>query len=376
MARHRSAEAVMSKVDIRAMVAGDAEMVLRWRNNPFIVARSTSQRGVPRDEHVRWVGRVINDPCCLCLIILVDGAPAGHMRFDRADDRAVVTVYLLEQFTGRGAGVHALTEGAHLAFARWPDLNAIDAFVRLDNGAARKAFRRAGFAPTEVTADGHEKFALTSPTTNDARMAWQDDTAATRAFFTATDKQFGIDVRAVNWGSRASQIRRFEVLAAIGSVGSDSVLDVGCGQGDFFEWLRKAGFGGEYAGIDITPRMIQTARGRFPDAMFREVDLLDGGAHRDLQRDWVFASGIFYLRRHEPLQYLKSMVREMFGLANKGLAFNSLSLWSSNKAEGEFFADPLQVLAFCHSMTPRVVLRHDYHPGDFTIYMFKEADRR
>jgi SAM-dependent methyltransferase len=223
-----------------------------------------------------------------------------------------------------------------------------------------------------VEEGGREKFVLTW-SSEDLQAGWQRDNADNRAFYTDTDARFGVDVRAVNWGSRASQTRRFEILAEIAPLGTHSVLDVGCGQGDFYAWLQDAGHAGDYLGIDITPRMVQTASRRFPGVSFREADLMGGDVDSELKRDWVFASGIFYLRRHEPFQYMKSAVRKMFGLANKGLAFNSLSSWSDRKGDGEFYADPLQVLMFCRGLKARVALRHDYHPGDFTIYMLKEA---
>jgi RimJ/RimL family protein N-acetyltransferase/SAM-dependent methyltransferase len=368
MARHRSAQAVMSKVDIRPMVAGDADMVLGWRNDPFIVARSTSQRQVSREEHFRWVGAAVEDPSRLCLIILVDGAPAGHLRFDRAGAAAMVTVYLLEPFTGEGAGVRALTEAIPLAFGRWAEIGTIEALVRRDNAAGRKAFLKAGFASAGETGDGHEKFLL-GRNPNETAAGWQSDTEWNRAYYTASNQKFGIDVRASDWSSRASQAARFDVLAKIGDIRAGNILDVGCGQGDLYDWLRLTGHRGGYVGIDVTPAMIAAASKRFPGVQFRNVDLMGERDPSDLAADWVFASGIFTFRRAEPQRYLEAMVARMFSLARKGLAFNSLSAWADRRQDGEFMADPMQVLAFCRMLTPRVALRHDYHPGDFTIYM-------
>jgi hypothetical protein len=53
------------------------------------------------------------------------------------------------------------------------------------------------------------------------------------------------------------------------------------------------------------------------------------------------------------------------------VAFNSLSAWATDQEAGEFYADPLRVVDFCRRITPRVVLRHDYHPRDFTVYLYK-----
>jgi hypothetical protein len=70
---------------------------------------------------------------------------------------------------------------------------------------------------------------------------------------------------------------------------------------------------------------------------------------------------------------MQSMIERMFALATRAVAFNSLSTWSSDQQAGEFYADPLQTVQFCRELTPWVVLRHDYHPRDFTVYLYKTA---
>ena len=42
---------------------------------------------------------------------------------------------------------------------------------------------------------------------------------------------------------------------------------------------------------------------------------------------------------------------------------------------GEFYADPVQTLSWCHTLSPFVVLRHDYHSRDFTVYVYKAQIR-
>jgi SAM-dependent methyltransferase len=40
-----------------------------------------------------------------------------------------------------------------------------------------------------------------------------------------------------------------------------SLLDFGCGAGDFIRLLRKNGFKGQVSGCDISPKMIEEAKG-------------------------------------------------------------------------------------------------------------------
>ena len=87
--------------------------------------------------------------------------------------------------------------------------------------------------------------------------------------------------------------------------------------------------------------------------------------------DYVIASGIFFLRKEDPMGHMEKVVSAMFQKSIKGIAFNSLSAWALEKTEREFYAEPQKVLEFCKKLSPHIILRHDYHPADFTVYVFK-----
>ena len=102
-----------------------------------------------------------------------------------------------------------------------------------------------------------------------------DDDARTREHFDALAATFGADVRALDWGSRASQAQRFAVQASIADLRGACILDVGCGQADFFAWLAAQGIACDYSGVDLSPAMIAHCRGRFPAQEFQVLDLLE-----------------------------------------------------------------------------------------------------
>jgi SAM-dependent methyltransferase len=201
-----------------------------------------------------------------------------------------------------------------------------------------------------------------------SRSSWDEDTIKDVSYYTDLVAKHGISHRALDWGSIASQKLRFEVLAGMGNLAGASILDVGCGTGDFWGWLNEAGLLCKYAGVDVTPAMIELARLRFPDLQFDtgSISQYPGEAF-----DYVFASGIFAKRTREPFEFMCEHIVAMFERCRKGLAFNSLSTWGGHAEDGEFNADPEKAMEFCRTITPRLVLRHDYLPHDFTIYMYK-----
>lgn len=184
--------------------------------------------------------------------------------------------------------------------------------------------------------------------------------------------EHGETYRALDWGSRESQLKRFEVLADIGITAGDRILDVGCGLADLNAWLIKHRPGVDYSGIDLTPGMAQRAQARFSNATISTKTIFD----LDLPAgsfDYLVASGIFFLRKTNPRQYLESTIKRMFNYAAKGIAFNSLSAWAHCKEEGEFYADPAETMRFCKKLSPYVVMRHDYHLSDFTMYLYRHS---
>jgi SAM-dependent methyltransferase len=199
---------------------------------------------------------------------------------------------------------------------------------------------------------------------------WLKDNERNVRLYTKLLEEHGNDVRTLGWGSRESQAKRFGVLSEIGGIKGASVLDVGCGLGDLYGWLRGNKLRVRYTGVDITPRMVERGRKRFPRVRFDICDLLDPTC-RLAPHDYVLSSGIFTHSGASAFEFLRAMVHRMFDLSKQAVAFNCLSGWAKEREPGEFHADPLEVVSFCRTLTPWVVLRHDYHPRDFTVYLYK-----
>lgn len=181
--------------------------------------------------------------------------------------------------------------------------------------------------------------------------------------------RYGHDPRACDYGRPESQLAKFKVLSEVSPIHGCSLLDIGCGFADFASYLRDRFPGVQYSGIDLSSAMIAEARRLHSDLELKVGNFLD---HRFPSKfDIVTANGIFYLLGEHAWPSMKLMIDGMFALANLAVSFNSLSAWAIDKEESEFYADPLETLAYCRTLTPSVVLRHDYHPRDFTIYLYK-----
>lgn len=187
--------------------------------------------------------------------------------------------------------------------------------------------------------------------------------------YTELLNRYGFSHKSLDWGSRESQIRRFEVLAGVGDLSGKSILDVGCGLCDLYQYLNDRDVCVEYHGIDITSQMVDVSHGRFPNLHIEVRDIVKHPL-RD-KYDYVFSSGTMYLFSEKKNAF--DLISAMHESANIGIAFNALSQCAIMKEAGELYLLPSEVLEYCISLTRSVVLRHDYLANDFTMYMYKES---
>jgi len=97
---------------------------------------------------------------------------------------------------------------------------------------------------------------------------------------------------AVGW-SRNSQTKRFRaVLKHLDLRHDDTLLDFGCGTGEFAPWVEDSAFPVRYFGWDWAPGMVERARREHPHASF-----LDGWAYA-YEFDHIVAIGVFNLHHN------------------------------------------------------------------------------
>jgi len=174
---------------------------------------------------------------------------------------------------------------------------------------------------------------------------------------------------ALYWSGRDIQEIRFKILADIGIADGDSVLDVGCGFGDFIAWAARKDLHFSYTGIDLSPDLLLKAQMLHPDASFLSGDLFDMN-FKDEHYDWVILSGALNEQLHDESAYAKSVIQRMYQLCKKGVAFNMLDA-RFLQAHDLHSQQPEAMLAYCQSLSPTCALYDEYLKNDFSIYMQK-----
>ncbi|MFP4139957.1 MAG: class I SAM-dependent methyltransferase [Phycisphaerae bacterium] len=171
----------------------------------------------------------------------------------------------------------------------------------------------------------------------------------------------------LDWACASSQQARFEVLVSNVDLAGRSLLDVGCGLGDLWGFLKSHDVAVDYTGVDLLPRMVAEAQRRHPDGTFVTRDLFTDPAPTDLQRDVVFCSGMFNLNVGNNLDFVPGAIDRFFELARTHVVFNMLHWRATAEPERYFFYKPEWVTDLLADRPCEVRVLEDYLPNDFTV---------
>ncbi|MEX0716125.1 MAG: UDP-2,4-diacetamido-2,4,6-trideoxy-beta-L-altropyranose hydrolase [Planctomycetaceae bacterium] len=132
-------------LDVRSAVAEDSRDVWECSNDLSARAVSINPAPIPWSDHENWYAARLRDSDCLFLVATAnDGEFVGHCRCQLDDEAWVISISLRPGHRGKGYGVRLIRQTVERLFAQ-RSAESLDAYIRLDNPASRKAFEKAGF---------------------------------------------------------------------------------------------------------------------------------------------------------------------------------------------------------------------------------------
>lgn len=187
-------------------------------------------------------------------------------------------------------------------------------------------------------------------------------------------RQYGYSPETLGWGKHGRQRVRFSVLAEHAlDYPESSVLDVGCGFADLYDYLQSQGWRGEYTGIDIVPSILDLARQRHPGLDLREADVT--APDSDLgQFDYVIASGIFNakLLAEDNRCHIQRALEAMVAMARVGASVDFLTTYVDYQKPGSWHTDPAWAIGVARKISKRFRLRCDYMPFEFALFVYHD----
>lgn len=191
-------------------------------------------------------------------------------------------------------------------------------------------------------------------------------------------ERYGYQPEALFWTSKAAQTKRFDVLSRLlpfparGEHQAWSLLDVGCGFADFYEFLIQRGYQLNYTGLDLSESMIFSAGCLHPEVTFLHGELADFD-FKSSEYDYVVLSGALNEVVDDSGNYARAMIKKMYEVASKAVGFNLLNRqdpWTQSRPELQSFY-PKDIVLFCEKFAKKVVCYQDYLNNDFTVFLYK-----
>jgi len=144
------------------------------------------------------------------------------------------------------------------------------------------------------------------------------------------------------------------------------ILDVGCGFGGFLGHLQDEDIEpAQYVGIDISDRILDEARDRYPGSRFERRNLMVE-PFEDESFDIAVEFGVpnYDLERVSNQAYLRRYLKHAYDCSDAVLV-NCLSDYRDGDWEYEEFVhyySPEKVFGYAQELSRDVVLKHDFEP--------------
>ncbi|NBV12557.1 MAG: class I SAM-dependent methyltransferase [Sphingobacteriia bacterium] len=194
------------------------------------------------------------------------------------------------------------------------------------------------------------------------------------ARYTQRFNDFGYSQKALGWGEKGRQEIRFEVLASLWDFKGASVLDIGAGFGDFFQFIGpdKIGY---YHGFELVPALADTGKekyGHHPNFELTLGDFINDTLTR--KYDYVIISGLFNFKlvNGNNYDFIRQVISKAFENCNKGLASNFITDRVDYHEDLIFNTRPEEMVTLALSLTRNFVLRNDYFPFEFSLFLNKD----
>lgn len=187
--------------------------------------------------------------------------------------------------------------------------------------------------------------------------------------------EHGATFASLNSGSEEKQALRHSVHATALSGTKPSILEIGCGLGDFYKYLTAHSRGCSYYGYDIVPEYIAECQRVYPRAEFAVRNVFQDGI--DGSFDTVVMSQVLNNRyqKSDNMQVMQRALELAFEHTRISVSVDMLSTYVDFQNPDLFYYAPEEIFRVAKAIAPRVLIRHDYRAFEFCVQLFhREAE--
>ena len=172
-------------------------------------------------------------------------------------------------------------------------------------------------------------------------------------YYTDKYKSHGDSKDSLGYYNALGQVSRFRAVCdALRAVPVRSVLDVGCGHGDFYPYAAAEFDLQEFVGVDIVSDFISICQKSHSDSVAR----WEAGTVFDCEAkfDAVVAMGAFTLKDDDADHVWRSTVKRMFDLSKFACVFTVLT--KTEPREHEWTTTLSEIVSFAESLSEKVFI--------------------
>ena len=197
------------------------------------------------------------------------------------------------------------------------------------------------------------------------------------AHYEACLERYGDNHLGVDWPRKEDVEKRYRVMLELVREREEtiSLLDFGCGAAHLYDYILNKGLTRiDYFGLDISERFIALCKNKHPNTVFRCADILANNSTVP-GADYIIMNGVFTEKKsmsHEEMTfYFQSMLKKIFPLARRGMAFNVMSKQVDWERDDLFHLPLNEMASFVTKCLSRnFVVRNDYGLYEYTVYLY------
>lgn len=198
-----------------------------------------------------------------------------------------------------------------------------------------------------------------------------DESEKIKKIYSDALKEHGPTYQAVLCANPERQEKRYQGMYEVADLNNKSILDIGCGLGYFYGYLKKIGWTGRYEGADINSDLLNQAKLIYPEAIFFQHDIVKSPIVAS-RADYAILCTVFNNEVSDQWNWMTEGLKNTWDSCNEGMAFTFITNEVPKRMPGMAYFSPSKVLEFCKSeLSENLKMRTDLIEYTSCVYLYK-----